>query len=251
MVKMMNLFLQKSILAKVTMNRRSLCFSGNETHLPNEDESGMLVINDLNSVKRAMLKVVLLKIFNTMNSHYDQVCFKLYLSDEDVGLSNIESPGMPMMAYVPYEIEFLDCLLELGLYGVEVAARADMPLLVLKGVEIREYVVKACRGKQGECFDHNQAVIYKGPWSEIRDDDGHVYRRGVRTAVCLKTFNLLQCLPYRDHFIPITPYHEVVADEAQLFDCKTPAVRSSKVTKGSEVMRKREQKICNGNSGCC
>ena len=33
-------------------------------------------------------------------------------------------------------------------------------------------------------------LIYRGPFREVVDDDGHVLRRGVRTAVCEKTFGL-------------------------------------------------------------
>ncbi len=35
--------------------------------------------------------------------------------------------------------------------------------------------VTAWKGKEGECWDHNEAVIYRGPFHEVRDDDGHVF----------------------------------------------------------------------------
>ena len=48
-------------------------------------------------------------------------------------------------------------------------------------------------------------MIYKGPWRNVQDDDGHVFRRGERSAVCEKTFNLMQKEPYADMFVPVEP----------------------------------------------
>ena len=48
------------------------------------------------------------------------------------------------------------------------------------------------RARKAPCLDQNHAVIYRGPWRQVEDDDGHVLRRGVRTAVCEKTFRHLR-----------------------------------------------------------
>jgi arsenite methyltransferase len=39
----------------------------------------------------------------------------------------------------------------------------------------------------------------------VSDDEGHVYARGARIAVCERSFRLLTEGPYRDDFIGITP----------------------------------------------
>lgn len=39
----------------------------------------------------------------------------------------------------------------------------------------------------------------------MKDDDGHVFIRGERSAVCEKTFNLMQQEPYADMFYTVEP----------------------------------------------
>jgi len=55
--------------------------------------------------------------------------------------------------------------------------------------------VAAYKGKQGECWEHKQAVIYKGPFRQVVDDDGHVLRRGLRVAVAKKRSIFIRRLP--------------------------------------------------------
>ena len=53
-------------------------------------------------------------------------------------------------------------------------------------------------------MDAKHAVVYPGPWKEVRDDDGHVFRRGVREAVCEKTYQHFNAsAPYRDQILRI------------------------------------------------
>jgi hypothetical protein len=52
------------------------------------------------------------------------------------------------------------------------------------------------------------AVIYRGPFSEAYDDEGHVFYRGQRMAVCERSFRLLTGAAYADQFIGIAPAQE-------------------------------------------
>ena len=85
------------------------------------------------------------------------------------------------------------------------------------------------KGKEGPRLEKNQAVIYKGPWKRVEDDDGRVYERGQRMAVCGKTFDILTKAPYGHAMIPVQPYEEVKTE--RMFDCSGPAVRAPSVTK--------------------
>ena len=96
-----------------------------------------------------------------------------------------------------------------GFHGVTLDKLELEPWQIVDGIEYRSATYLAYKGKQGECLEKNQAVIYKGPWRNVQDDDGHVFRRGERSAVCEKTFNLLQKEPYADQFIPIEPALEI------------------------------------------
>ena len=59
-----------------------------------------------------------------------------------------------------------------------------------------------------------------------------VLRRGVRTAVCEKTFNIYTAQPYAGEVIAVPPYHAVEADKAESYDCRRNAVRHPRETKG-------------------
>ncbi|MGQ0814995.1 MAG: hypothetical protein ACT4O1_11080 [Gemmatimonadota bacterium] len=73
-----------------------------------------------------------------------------------------------------------------------------MDAIALSGASVRlvQREEPAVTGAQGPCLERNQAVIYRGPWKQVCDDDGHVLERGRRMAVCDKTFRLYQQAPY-------------------------------------------------------
>ncbi len=103
------------------------------------------------------------------------------------------------------EHAFLRLLEDVGFYGIEIAQYEQHPWRVVEGIEYRSATITAMKGKEGPCFEKNQAVIYKGPWKRVEDDDGHVYERGQRMAVCAKTFDILTKSPYAQAMIPVPP----------------------------------------------
>jgi arsenite methyltransferase len=103
------------------------------------------------------------------------------------------------------EDRFLEAFASAGLYGVTLLTREPEPWRTLQGIELRSVTVAAYKGKDGACIDRQHQVIYRGPFSEVEDDDGHVFRRGVRTAVCEKTYAILAREPYRGHFELVMP----------------------------------------------
>ncbi len=132
------------------------------------------------------------------------------------------------------ETEFLEMFENAGFHGVEILVRQEEPWQVIDGVEFRSLTVRAYKGKRGECLEHHQAVIYKGPWKSVQDDDGHTLVRGARMAVCAKTFGLYTDPngPYADAVIGIEPYAIVPNDEANVFSCSFDSFRDARQTKG-------------------
>ncbi len=100
---------------------------------------------------------------------------------------------------------FVKALEHAGFHGITIDKFEMEPWQIVEGIEYRSATYLAYKGKQGECLEKNQAVIYLGPWSHIKDDDGHVFKRGERSAVCEKTFKLLQKEPYAGQFAYIEP----------------------------------------------
>lgn len=132
------------------------------------------------------------------------------------------------------ETEFLEMFENAGFHGIEILVRQEEPWQVIDGVEFRSLTVRAYKGKQGECLEHHQAVIYKGPWKSVQDDDGHTLVRGARMAVCAKTFGLYTDPngPYSNAVIGIEPYAIVPNDEANAFSCNFDSFRDARQTKG-------------------
>jgi arsenite methyltransferase len=146
------------------------------------------------------------------------------------------------------EAQFLEMFEQAGFHGVEILARQAEPWQVIDGIEFRSMTIRAHKGKQGPCLDRHQAVVYKGPWKVVLDDDGHTLFRGERMAVCDKTYKLYldPMGPYAGQFLAIDPVSEVPLEEAPSFDCQEDQVRSPRVTKGEDY---RETWV--GESACC
>ena len=139
-----------------------------------------------------------------------------------------------------------------GFYGIQILKRDANPWRTVQGIEFRSVTVEAFKGKQGECFERNQAVIYRGPFKEVLDDDNHRMERGKRYAVCDKTYNLYEKAPYREFFAFVDPIFDVPLARAKPFDCSRTALRHPKESKGQDydVTTEAKGKCCDGGS-CC
>jgi arsenite methyltransferase len=171
------------------------------------------------------------------------------VSDEDVPEEMQRDPDLwsGCISGAMREDRFLQAFADAGLYGIEIASYQLEPWAVVNGIEFRSMTVLARKGKEGPCDDHREAVIYKGPWKKVVDDDGHTLRRGVRTAVCRKTFEIYTSEPYADQFIPVPPLLEVPASEAAPFNCRTNTPRSAAETKQGVA----RAEVAPGTSSCC
>lgn len=127
------------------------------------------------------------------------------------------------------EHEFVQLLEDIGFYGITIDKWDQDPWQVVEGIEYRSMTILAWKGKEGDCVEKNEAVIYKGPWKRVEDDDGHVYHRGQRMAVCEKTFGILNKAPYADHIVPVPPNIPVTSETE--FDCSRPTLREPQETK--------------------
>jgi arsenite methyltransferase len=147
---------------------------------------------------------------------------------------------------------FLQAFEHAGFYGIKILKRDTNTWRTVQGIEFRSVTVEAFKGKQGECFERNQAVIYRGPFKEVLDDDNHRVERGRRYAVCDKTYNLYKKAPYREFFEFIDPIVDVPLDQAKPFDCSRTSLRHPRETKGQDYNATTESnsKCCDGGT-CC
>jgi hypothetical protein len=75
--------------------------------------------------------------------------------------------------------------------------------------------------------------------------------RGVRYAVCDKTYNLYGKAPYRDFFEFIEPLNQIPPGEAKPFDCSRTARRHPKESKGQDYNVTTEANSCCDGGSCC
>jgi arsenite methyltransferase len=151
------------------------------------------------------------------------------------------------------EDRFLQAFEEAGFHGIHIAQRQRSPWRTVEGIEFRSITVVAYKGKQGPCLERNQAVVYRGPFRTVEDDDGHAYFRGERMAVCDKTYHLLQQAPYAGMFDAIEPRREIPLEEALAFDCRRSARRDPRETKGNDYAATGDSlgSCCGDNGACC
>ncbi|MGE5303656.1 MAG: methyltransferase domain-containing protein [Alphaproteobacteria bacterium] len=150
------------------------------------------------------------------------------------------------------EEEFFKAFEEARFYGIHIEDFQSQPYQTIEGIEFRSITVTAYKGKEGPCIEHNQAVIYRGPWKEVVDDDHHVLPRGVRVAVCEKTFEIYSKPPYQDQFILVPPREEVPRDKTGVFDCSRDRRRDPRETKGVDYkITQNSGSVCGPGSTCC
>jgi len=144
------------------------------------------------------------------------------------------------------ELDFLQRLEEAGFHGIEIDNWEGEPFAVVEGIEFRSVTITAKKGKQGPCLEAGQAVLYKGPWKQVIDDDGHTLERGVRTAVCAKTYRILTGEPYAGQTIGIEPSVAIPEGERVVFDCERNEPRHPRETKGADykVNRPAAESCC-------
>lgn len=132
------------------------------------------------------------------------------------------------------EDEIVQALESASFYGTQIVERSEAPRWTVEGIELRDLVVVAYKGKEGPCWECNQALIYRGPFKRVEDDDGHVLHRGVRIAVCEKTFRIFSQQPYRDHVELVQPAVPIAVETAEPFPCSEAAIiRDPRAQKGT------------------
>ncbi|MCH9790026.1 MAG: methyltransferase domain-containing protein, partial [Planctomycetes bacterium] len=200
-----------------------------------QDESADCVISNcvLNLVRESDRSQLLQEVFRVLKRGGKAVISDI-VCDEDVPGHLKEDPTLwsGCLSGAFREDAFLKAFEDAGFHGIEILKREETPWQTIEGIEFRSITVSAFKGKQGPCLERNQAMIYLGPYKKVEDDDGHIYFRGQRIAVCDKTFKLLQAPPYQGQFAAIKPFQNIPLDQAQEMDCRRNALRHPQETKG-------------------
>ncbi len=176
------------------------------------------------------------------------------VSDEEVPLELQQDPELwsGCISGALTESGFLEAFERAGFHGIRVLERQVEPWQTVEGIEFRSLTVEAFKGKEGACWERKQAVVYRGPFKEVLDDDGHRMQRGYRYAVCDKTYELYRQEPYTGQFDFVDPLEEIPLEGAEPFDCSRTVLRHPRETKGEDYDATVEAAAdCCGPDGCC
>lgn len=209
----------------------------------------------LNLVEPGSKKQLFAEIFRVLRKGGRAVISDI-VADEEVPeqLQNDPTLWSGCISGAMTEEGFFQAFVDAGFFGIEILKFDSEPWQTVEGIEFRSVTVQAFKGKQGACFERNQAVIYKGPFRDVSDDDGHRYLRGVRHAVCDKTFNLLRNGPYAANFEFVEPLKPIAPADAKPFDCATTTRRDPRETKGRGYSETTDASTCcdaGTGSSCC
>ena len=221
------------------------------------DDSVDVVISNcvLNLVRPQDKKQLFQEIFRVLKRGGRAVISDI-VCDEDPTPTILNDPELwsGCIAGAFREDEFLEMFEAAGFYGVEILARQSEPWQVIDGIEFRSLTVRAFKGKDGACWERNQAVIYRGPWKSVQDDDGHTLYRGQRMAVCDKTFQIYTNPngAYHNDVIAVPPHQDIPLESATVFDCDREVIRHPKETKGADYhdTMMNDSSCCSSDS-CC
>jgi SAM-dependent methyltransferase len=219
------------------------------------DNSVDLVVSNcvLNLVRDEDKRQMIAEIFRVLRPG-GRIAVSDIVADEEIPDSLKQDPELwsGCIAGAFREDIFLEELERAGFYGISMDRWEQKPFRTIEGIEFRSVTVVAHKGKEGPCLERNQAVIYRGPWKKVFDDDGHVLERGKRMAVCGKTFRIYSRTPYREQFVFVEPYTEIPIEEAKTFDCRGRAYRHARETKGLDYrVTEMSGEPCCGPEGCC
>ncbi|HEU4344898.1 MAG TPA: methyltransferase domain-containing protein [Candidatus Binatia bacterium] len=219
------------------------------------DESVDVIVSNcvLNLVRPGDKKALFAEMYRVLKRG-GRVAISDVVSDEPVPEHMVEKPDLwsGCVSGAFQEEGLLRAFEEAKFYGIKIEEFHSEPYQTVEGIEFRAVTVTAYRGKEGPCIERNQAVIYRGPWKQVMDDDNHVLPRGVRSAVCEKTFQIYSKAPYQDQFILIPPREEVPLEKAPVFDCSRDQKRHPRETKGTEYkVTQKAGTVCGPGSSCC
>ena len=220
------------------------------------DESVDCVISNcvLNLVRQEDRQQLFHEIYRVLRRG-GRIAISDIVSDEDVPHRLQQNPELwsGCISGAFREDEFLAAFERAGFHGIQIVKRQREPWQTVEGIEFRSITVAAYKGKHGPCLERKQAVVYRGPFKYVEDDDGHIYFRGERMAVCDKTFRLLQQEPYTDMFEYIDPREAIPLKDAHPFDCRPKTRRHPRETKGQDYTETTDTigPCCGDEGSCC
>jgi extradiol dioxygenase family protein len=104
------------------------------------------------------------------------------------------------VSHVPIHRELIEAVEMAGFMAIELVTFGETYSFNQAGAELRELKLHALRGGTAT-GPSDRIAIYRGPFSEIRDESGRVFRRGEQTAIDEETYRRLLSSTCAAHFV--------------------------------------------------
>lgn len=196
------------------------------------DNTVSLVISNcvLNLVDKSNRQQMISEIFRVLKPG-GRVAISDIISDEHVpeSLQQDETLWSGCISGAFEEKEFLQAFLDAGFVAVGYDKWDDQPWQVVEDIEFRSVTLLATKPSKENLYDAGEAVLYRGPYSEVFDDLGNRYPRGERIAVSRRTFDLIKDGPYAKDFVCMSPAQDI---NLGCFSKPAGTLRAASETKG-------------------
>jgi hypothetical protein len=130
----------------------------------------------------------------------------MMVGDRPVSKALPKLPGpAALVERVPVASDVLHAVEHAGFVGLTCTRYSHSPVFRFDGVEMRELMLTAWKRGADTAHDAGRrAVVYKGPFRSITDDDGIAYVRGEHVVVDARTFDALRQSGLAEHFVFVT-----------------------------------------------
>jgi catechol 2,3-dioxygenase-like lactoylglutathione lyase family enzyme len=100
---------------------------------------------------------------------------------------------------VPVDREVLSWVEDGGFEQIRLVKFGSTPAFEVDGVTMRETIIEARKPVEEEAGE--VVVVYKGPFRDLVDDAGRVFRRGERVGISAAAWSVLQSGPLEEFFV--------------------------------------------------
>lgn len=218
------------------------------------DNSVTLVISNcvLNLVAEADRKQMISEIFRVL-APGGRVAISDIVADEPVPKVLKDDPELwsGCISGAFQEQDFLDAFVDAGFVSVAYDTWDSVPWQVVDGIEFRSATAIATKPNNEDDYDGGHAVLYKGPYAQIQDDQGAVYPRGERIAVSRRRYQALVIDSDADDFIGFEPAEPVNNGPFNLPDGSRRPASETKGGKHTIGNASAGDKNPGDSGGCC
>jgi catechol 2,3-dioxygenase-like lactoylglutathione lyase family enzyme len=114
------------------------------------------------------------------------------------GVPSLPGPAA-VVQEVPVDRELLSWVEDGGFEQIRLVKFGSTPYSEIDGVAMREMIVEARKPAEEDAAD--EVVVYKGPFRDLVDDGGHVFRRGDRVCISIAAWHAIRSGPLEESFV--------------------------------------------------